>query len=118
MSLFTSIATSKMVNDMALGAVRTIMAGIIPTLIAGGWLQQNQVNDTLGSVMFLAALGLSGLDKVIRGKQFKAALAVVPMGYVPTAATIAGAASSAAYQAPAEPVIVPQKTMKPIPDPK
>ncbi len=105
MSLFTSIATSKMVNNIVLGFVRTTMATAIPALIAGGWLQQNQATDLLGSVMFIAALALSGLDKVIRGQEHKAALAVVPPGYVP--AVDVGIAP--AYQAPTGPV-----TMKPI----
>lgn len=108
MSLFTSIATSKMVNDMLLGAVRTFMAGVIPAAIAGGWLPANAATGLLGSVMFLAALGLSVLDKIIRGQEHAEALATVPPGYVPAAVLPASAVS----QAQAGPV-----TMKPIPNP-
>ena len=108
MSLFTSIATSKMVNNIVLGFVRTTMATAIPALIAGGWLQPTQANDLLGSIMFLAALGLSGFDKIIRGKEHAEALATVPEGYVPAAVLPASAVS----QAQAGPV-----TMKPIPNP-
>ena len=107
MSLFTSIATSKMVNNIVLGFVRTTMATAIPALIAGGWLQQNQATDLLGSVMFIAALALSGLDKVVRESQHQAALSVVPEGYVP---------APVVQSAPTPPAEAGPVTMKPIPN--
>jgi len=74
MSLITDVITSKTATDMVLGAVRTGLAGAIPALVSTGWLPANQENALLGSLCFLAALGLSVFDKIVRGKEIKTAL--------------------------------------------
>ena len=75
MSLATRFLTSKTVNNILLGMVRTALATAIPALIAGGWLKADEATGLLGSVCFLAALGLSAFDKLVRQHDVAVALA-------------------------------------------
>jgi Na+/melibiose symporter-like transporter len=64
-----------LIRSMALGALRTFLAGLVPTLIAAGVLQQNQANDFIGAGCFLGAVGFSVLDKLLWHRRVAVALA-------------------------------------------
>jgi hypothetical protein len=106
MSIFTSLLTSKTANNMVLGAIRTAMGAAIPAMVSSGWLPANAATGLLGSVLFLAALGLSIFDKLVRKQEIATTAVTVAQT---TQATMAAQVA----EAQGRPV-----TMPPIPNPQ
>lgn len=99
-----------LLKAVLLGGVRTLAAGIVPTLIAAGVMQQNQTNDFIGSVVFLATVGFSALDKFVVNRKITVAAATGVVTQKVDLLQTPAAAVAAVEDGP--------KTMAPIPNPK